>query len=519
MKFVFFKFVLLLLVCFTSSLLADSLEAEEINTASSDDGAQVLYCSSQKNEKYAPCNLIDGSNSKVWSTCYKPDFNQKIILQLSRPTKLSSIKICTKNIRSKYKPGKIKIYASESYMSAFEKLLSVKLNKNKTKQTVNLPAVDKYYSFVKIKIKSTQKSKKYCKISEIKVYGEALSSSGGGSGSGEDPDYMFYPGDYSAEGVIGNSLPGTWRPFTDDSPWNTPIAADAVKHPDSSLIMSTICSQAGNVRFSQQYSIPVWVVNSANVSNKIVESNRIFATWDQNDDGLSDVGVPLKQTMWQEPSSDGHICIIDPFTRTSYEMSRFQWSSDGTPECTTFNIWDITEKGYGDPYYDGWRWQTRGGRGSGFPIIAGLLRPEELTAGEIRHALVFTFNYNRRANDNSDIFLPPACRSDGWCYGNEYPIEGMLFQLDPNLTEADFDAMGLNREGKIIARALQKYGMYLGDNGGAMALQLQILGPSESEHMAAWEQLFPGLFNNVKKIPANKFKVIYTGEPIKKYSY
>ena len=51
----------------------------------------------------------------------------------------------------------------------------------------------------------------------------------------------------------------------------------------------------------------------------------------------------------------------------------------------------------------------------------------------------------------------------------------MRFQLDPNLTDTDFDNWGLSREGKIIARAMQRYGLYNGDNSGAMALQAALL--------------------------------------------
>jgi hypothetical protein len=90
----------------------------------------------------------------------------------------------------------------------------------------------------------------------------------------------------------------------------------------------------------------------------------------------------------------------------------------------------------------------------------------------------------------------------------------MQFQLDQSLTEKDFDSWGLNREGKIVARALQKYGMLLGDNGGAMSLQVQLLAPSKEGNRKKWEKLFPGFYKNVEKIPTDKFRVVYTGEPI-----
>jgi len=353
-----------------------------------------------------------------------------------------------------------------------------------------------------------------------------------GSDPGPDPDPRgdldFYPGDYSDAMVIGNSLPGTWRPFSEDSPWNTPIPDEVATHPDSEQIMNFVNSRVSNIRFVALYLTPIWVVNTDNALPVGTEpdpdrsmdlhwvhirSDKIFDTWDTDRDGWSDVPIPLAKGTYPEPTSDGHICIVDPFRKVSYEMSRHPgWESD-PPRCTTFNIWDLTGTGVGNPF-EGNRWGTRGGKGSGFPLIAGILRPEELQSGEIRHALTFSFEQNRRASDGRDIMMwPPSCRSDGQYIGSKYPIEGMRFQLDPSLTEADFNQWGLTAEGKILARALQKYGMFLGDNGGDMAVSVQLLGTTQEENRAEWDRLFPNLYKNVKRIPSDKFRVVYTGEP------
>ena len=348
---------------------------------------------------------------------------------------------------------------------------------------------------------------------------------------GTDPgseDLAFYSGDYSNDALIGNSLPETWRPFSADSPWNTPIPADATTHPESAQIISFAKTQASNIRLGAMYQPPVWVVNADNAlpvntpvnsSNPMelhwehIRSDVIFDQWDADRDGWSDVPIPLAKGAYSEPTEDGHIIMIDPFRKTSYEMSRYNgWDTD-PPTCTTFNIWDLSGTGVGNPY-EGDRWWARGGRGSGFPVIAGLLRPEELKAGEIRHALTFTFNMNRRSdNDRPIMMYPPACRSDGKHMGSQYPIEGMLFQLDPTLTEVDFDRWGLTKEVKIVARALQKYGMYLGDNGGAMALSVQLLGPDSNANRAEWDSRFPNFYSSITKIPTDKFRVVYTVEP------
>lgn len=382
----------------------------------------------------------------------------------------------------------------------------------------------------------------------------APSQPGSGPVGGETPDDPGYgPGDISQSGLIGTSLPGKWRPFSSDSPWNTPIPDDAATHHESGQIMSLVTSRTDRIRFVAGYLTPIWVVNSNNArpvdSDRMYEpparsiggsdgeteqphlskppfdpstvdlvlvhvrSDNIFDRWDEDKDGWSDVAIPLAKELYPEPTEDGHICIVDPILNLAYEMSRYNGWKSHPPTCTTFNIWDLKGDGVGDPF-EGKKWWARGGKGSGFPLIAGILRPEEIAAGEIRHALTFSFELNRQAADGRNVFLPPACRSDGRNVGSQYPMEGMRFQLDPSLSDAEFDSWGLTPEAKIVARALQKYGMFLGDNGGDMAIAVQLLGPNPHANREAWDSLFPGLYKSVKKIPTNRFRVVYTGEPI-----
>ncbi len=314
------------------------------------------------------------------------------------------------------------------------------------------------------------------------------------------------------EGVLGNSLPGSWRPFSSDSPWNVPIAADAPTHQDSPQIIEYATLQASHVAFARYYTIPIWVVDSSVMTPILVRSDRIYDTWDRDRDGWTDEGAPIAQTMWAEPTQDAHICIVDPQLGLSWEMSRFGWLDRETPTCTTYNIWELGGPGCDNPP-DGTRWQLRGGRGSGFPIIGGLLRPEEIEAGVIRHALVFTYSENRGTEEGWDIFVnPPACRSDGDRVGHHYPILGMRFQLDPAANEADFDAWGLSEESRIVARALQQYGMYLGDRGGDMKIQVQLLAGDRDRHGSLWEERFPGFYENIERIPTSRFRVVDAGE-------
>ncbi len=354
-----------------------------------------------------------------------------------------------------------------------------------------------------------------------------------------NPDLKYYPGDYSEEMVLGNSLPGTWRPFSADSPWNTPIPDNTATHPDSAQIMSLVTSRISNLRLVGSFLTPIWIVNTENALPAGTTPNpdrpmdlqlvhmkstgSIYYKWDQENDKWADVPIPLAAGMYSQSAEDGQMCIIDPFLNVAYEMSVFRAWGDGydghqtePPLCTTFNVWDLTGSGYGDDPTNldaDDRWWAQGGKGSGFPLIAGLIRPEELIEGEIRHALHFSFELNRRSDDDNNIMMyPPATRSDGKNFGAQYPVEGMRFQLDPSITEADFDQWGLTREGKVVARALQKYGMFLGNNGGDFKVAVQQLGSTLEENRAAWDEIVPDFYSTVRNIPSDRFRVVYTGE-------
>lgn len=299
--------------------------------------------------------------------------------------------------------------------------------------------------------------------------------------------------------LLGNSLPGTWRPFLPTSPWNTPIAPDAATHPDSALILDYMRTKAAHLAMARSYCPPLWVVDWRDMAPVKMKSDKIFDWWDANRDNMSDVGAPYTPAMWPEQTVDGHLCIVDPKLGVSWEMSRFK--PGNPPECTTFNIWNLRLYGYGHPH-QGTRWTLRGGRGSGFPEIAGLMRREEIDAGAIEHGLVFTFPDCRKADDGSKIFqYPPACRSDGDFVGRKYPIQGMRFQL------MDYDETELDVPTRIVARALKKYGMYLGDKGGAWKIQPQLVDRTTSGQIAKW---FP-LYSDIEKIPTSAWRIVQTG--------
>jgi len=96
---------------------------------------------------------------------------------------------------------------------------------------------------------------------------------------------------------------------------------------------------------------------------------------------------------------------------------------------------------------------------AGLPIFPGLVRFDEIVAGEIRHALRFTVPQTQRA------FVWPARHYASSLTGSQYPPMGVRFRL-----RASFDISGYSPTNQIILRALKKYGMIIADNGSAWFL-------------------------------------------------
>ncbi|HTM50191.1 MAG TPA: hypothetical protein VL285_15975 [Bryobacteraceae bacterium] len=93
---------------------------------------------------------------------------------------------------------------------------------------------------------------------------------------------------------------------------------------------------------------------------------------------------------------------------------------------------------------------------AGLPIVPGLVRYDEVAAGEIRHAIRLTVPQTRRA------FVWPARHYASSLTDPKYPAMGQRFRL-----RASFDISSFSTENQVILKALKKYGMMLADNGSA----------------------------------------------------
>jgi len=193
--------------------------------------------------------------------------------------------------------------------------------------------------------------------------------------------------------------------------------------------------------------------------------------------------------------------LVDIYQRKCWDYSRFLRISTTEVTANRIDTWDLDGPGYREPF-SGTNWWTCGARGSGTPLLGGLLRPEEVQAGVIRHALAFGCPVNRRAGtpgSKEEVCSPPAQRTDGEGIGSQYIPEGARLQLDPSL---DLQTLNLSPAVLVIARALQVYGMYNVDNASTCSLYFQNVGADGGK----WKHIDD--FEDLRKLPLSRFRVL-----------
>lgn len=365
------------------------------------------------------------------------------------------------------------------------------------------------------------------------------------------------PGYLGMRYTENNQFWNGWRPFSDNSPWNIPIPANAPLHSKSTYIIDNLMGTQttyASVRLGKAWNPTLHFVDSNlwqspkyyfRSLNEIYHSEIYHHSHedelhtfdpDVNSDYITDVPYCYHPDLtFPENTADGHMIIVDiknPNRPTAVEVTKGTTTvTNNITTCTTFNYWDLTGTGTVhliDPVATPDNWYFAGGRGAGVPIIGGLIRPQEIIEAMlqsdqaqryIHHALAFACTKNRHYYP----LYPFAYRNDGALeppsFPNRYPVEGMQIQLNPALTEADLNSFGLNEYQKIIARTLQKYGAIDVENGGndnEIVLAIQNLSRSgisncaTESNCAIWNELFYGIYNTISTIPRQHFRVIDT---------
>lgn len=208
-------------------------------------------------------------------------------------------------------------------------------------------------------------------------------------------------------------------------------------------------------------------------------------------------GGALEGEQGYECQSDGdcHLIVVSPSDQRLYEMWRANITG-GTFYGGCLAAWDMTRV-YGP---EGRGEQCSSADAAGFPIAPLLFSADEVAAGEIAHAIRFILP---NARMRADTYVHPANHAGAPSGPVEAPVYGSRWRL-----RADFDLDSLPSDGaRVVARAMQQYGMVLAD-GGQIALTAQ----SDRFTTAKWEGLLDPY--DLSSIQPSDFEVLDTGEPI-----
>jgi hypothetical protein len=234
-----------------------------------------------------------------------------------------------------------------------------------------------------------------------------------------------------------------------DHVWNTPIDSLPV-HANSAALVTTI--GAGRT-FHADFGSGLWAGGPIGIPFLTVPGTqaKFPATFDYASE--SDKGpyaVPLNAPIEGGAASTGdrHAIALDADNCLLYELY------DAHPLATAW-------KAGSGAIYDLKSYALRprtwtSADAAGLPILPGLVRYDEVAAGEIRHAIRFTAPQTKRE------FVWPARHYASSLTGTQYPPMGQRFRL-----KASFNISGYSPSVQVILRAMKKYGLILADNGSA----------------------------------------------------
>jgi hypothetical protein len=210
-------------------------------------------------------------------------------------------------------------------------------------------------------------------------------------------------------------------------------------------------------------------------------------------------GVPIPREAYPHTGSDGAMVVVDWTNRTSYEFWQFRRQLDGL-----LTSWGAVQSS------DGTGW---GGLGSstaaGASRLGGVVRVAELESGRIPHALVMSID-----NACAREFRAPAVKTDGNSSRADCTPQGARLQLEPTL---DLTAIaGISPGERIVGKALQEFGVYVIDKGGApMAISFELARDAVSANQPGAVYVANGLswdYFDMPKIPWARLRVLQQWE-------
>lgn len=234
--------------------------------------------------------------------------------------------------------------------------------------------------------------------------------------------------------------------FPSDDIWN--VAVDQL--PVDIHSVNYVSKIGTNSPLHPDFGSGLWAGHAIGIPYNVVTGPVAKKTVTFDYAGESDSGpYPIPANPVIEGGSDRHILIVDQNEKILYELYDAAQLFDGSWHAGSgaiFNLSGYTLRPAG--------WTSADA--AGLPILPGLVRYDEVNAGEITHAIRFTAPSTQRA------YVWPARHYASTITDPAYPPMGQRFRL-----KSSFNTSGYPYQARVVLDALKKYGMVLADNGGA----------------------------------------------------
>ncbi len=199
--------------------------------------------------------------------------------------------------------------------------------------------------------------------------------------------------------------------------------------------------------------------------------------------------APIEGGSGAPTDADRHVLYLDtagqPNNCTLYELYNAQTPTGGSG--WTAQNGAIFHLGSNALRRDGWTSSDA----AGLPVLAGLVRHDEVMAGEIRHAIRFTITRSFQG------YIHPATHAAGNRIANLPPM-GLRLRL-----KAAFDTSSFSGPTLVIMLAMKKHGIILADNGSDWFIS--------GEMNEGWGNYMDDLGTGLGHVHGSDFEVVETG--------
>ena len=244
--------------------------------------------------------------------------------------------------------------------------------------------------------------------------------------------------------------------FPSGAPWTEDVS-HAPTDPQSSAIIDWLADHGGwgnHNRFQVDFNMRVLTADASTPRARFHHGGEWYSP---DSDEISSIPLPKGGGLEGDDSyrcngGDCHLIVVDRAEGKLYEAFDADYA-DGAISATFLGVWDLNRvyppSGRGN--------QCTSADAAGLPIAPLLFNADEIAAGSINHAMRFALPPDRI---QALAFVHPATHAIHSKGPELAPPMGALFRL-----KASFDMSQLTPAGRVVARALQKYGMYLSDQG------------------------------------------------------